>query len=82
MEKIAVFEKVKKIITPYCKNTEALDSATDESRFLEELAINSARLVDIVIDFEDEFSIEVSDDEADTIRTIGQAVTLIVAKTS
>lgn len=75
-----VFEKVKTIVSPYCKNEEALESATNETSFLEDLAINSARLVDIVIDFEDEFDIEVSDEEADKIRTIGDAVTVINAK--
>lgn len=75
-----VFEKVKTIVSPYCKNQEALESATDETSFLEDLAINSARLVDIVIDFEDEFDIEVSDEEADKIRTIGDAVKVIKSK--
>lgn len=75
-----VFEQVKTIVSPYCKNKEALESATQETSFLEDLEINSARLVDIVIDFEDEFDIEVSDEEADQIRTIGDAVTVINAK--
>ena len=76
-----VFELVKEIVSPYCKNKEALQSATEDTSFLEDLQINSARLVDIVIDFEDEFDIEVSDDEADKIRTMGDAVTVINAKT-
>jgi acyl carrier protein len=76
-----VFKQVKEIVSPYCKNKEALESATAETSFLEDLAINSARLVDIVIDFEDEFDIEVSDEEADKIRTMGDAVTVINAKT-
>jgi len=75
-----VFEKVKTIVSPYCKNEDALASATEETSFLEDLAINSARLVDIVIDFEDEFDIEVSDEEADKIRTIGDAVKVINSK--
>ncbi len=75
-----VFEKVKEIVSPYCKNQEALAAATDATSFLEDLSVNSARLVDIVIDFEDEFDIEVSDDEADAIRTMGDAVKVINAK--
>ncbi len=75
-----VFDKVKTIVSPYCKNQEALAAATDETSFLGDLEINSARLVDIVIDFEDEFDIEVSDDEADAIRSIGDAVKIINAK--
>ncbi len=75
-----VFDKVKSIVSPYCKNQEALAAATDSTSFLDDLAVNSARLVDIVIDFEDEFDIEVSDEEADAIRTIGDAVKIINEK--
>lgn len=82
MEKSEILAKVKTIITPYCKNQEALANMTEESRFLEDFEINSARLVDIVIDFEDEFDIEVSDEEADKIRKVGNGVDMIMAKTA
>ncbi|MCF6300201.1 MAG: acyl carrier protein [Proteobacteria bacterium] len=82
MNPTEIFEKVKTIVSPYCKNKEALESATNETSFLDDLSVNSARLVDIVIDFEDEFDIEVSDDEADKIRTIGNAVVVIQEKFS
>lgn len=75
-----IFDKVKSIVAPYCKNTEALEAATEGTSFLADLSVNSARLVDIVIDFEDEFDIEVSDEEADEIRTIGDAVKVINEK--
>jgi len=80
MSNSEIFDKVKAIVAPYCKNQEALDAATEATSFLDDLSVNSARLVDIVIDFEDEFDIEVSDDEADAIRTIGDAVKVIDAK--
>jgi acyl carrier protein len=80
MNSTEIFDKVKEIVSPYCKNKEALESATNDTSFLEDLSVNSARLVDIVIDFEDEFDIEVEDEEADNIRTIGNAVTTILAK--
>ena len=41
--------------------------------------MNSARLVDIVLEIEDAFGIEVSDDDADKVATVGDAVNLIVA---
>jgi acyl carrier protein len=80
MNATEIFDKVKEIVAPYCKNKEALEAATNDTSFLEDLSVNSARLVDIVIDFEDEFDIEVEDEEADGIRTIGNAVTTILAK--
>lgn len=72
-----VFEKVTALIKPYVKNAEALKNLTNETKILEDLEVNSARLVDIVLSFEDEFDIEVDDDAADNIWTIGDAVKLI-----
>ena len=42
--------------------------------------MNSARLVDIILDFEDAFDIEVEDEDADAVNTVGDAVQLIAAK--
>ena len=39
--------------------------------------MNSARLVDIVLAFEDEFDIAIDDEAADRVRTLGDAVTVI-----
>ncbi len=82
MNQTEAFEKVIKVITPYTKNTAVLASAKSETRLLEDLGVNSARLVDIVLAFEDEFSIAIDDDTADKIRTVGDAVGMIVAKTT
>lgn len=82
VEKTEVFLKVKEIITPFCKNVDALAQATDDTRFLDDLDVNSARLVDIVIAMEDEFEMEVTDEQADNILTIGDAVAIIMAKSS
>ena len=75
-----VYAKVLELIGPYAKNQEALESASMGSNILEDLEVNSARLVDIVLAFEDEFDIEVEDEAADEIMTIGDAVKLIKAK--
>ena len=80
VEKTAIFEKVLSLVTPFCKNPEALKVANENSRFLEDLKINSARLVDIVLSIEDEFNIAVDDESADSIRTLGDAVELIAEK--
>lgn len=80
MNETEIFDKVKEIVKPYCKNEDALATATDSTSFLGDLAINSARLVDIVIDFEDKFDIEVADEEADKILNIGDAVKVIKEK--
>ena len=76
----AVFEKVIEIAAPFVKNKDVLKDANDKTSFLKDLQISSSRLVDIVLAIEDAFAIEVNDDEADKISTVGAAVELIEAK--
>jgi acyl carrier protein len=73
-----VFEKVVGIIKPFVKNPEALANVAMETSILKDLKVNSARLVDVVLEIEDAFGIEVKDDEADKVRTVGDAVKLIM----
>lgn len=80
MNPTEIFDQVKSIVAPYCKNEQALAEAKESTTFLADLSINSARLVDIVIDFEDEFDIEIADDEADKIQNFSDAVSLIKQK--
>ncbi len=82
MNQTETLSKVIKTITPYAKNQTALAAANSDTRLLEDLGVNSARLVDIVLAFEDEFNIAIDDETADKIRTVGDAVTMIAAKTS
>ena len=80
MDQAAVMEQVVKILTPWVKNEEALASVGMETNILDDLKVNSARLVDVVIAFEDEFDIEIADEDVDSVNTVGDAVNLIVAK--
>lgn len=80
MSQQEIFEKVVKILTPYVKNQGALDKVSLETHILDELKVNSARLVDVVLEFEDAFNIEIADDDVDAVETVGNAVTLIGSK--
>ena len=51
-----------------------------ETHILDDLKVNSARLVDVVLEFEDAFDIEIADDDVDAVETVGDAVRLIEAK--
>ncbi len=75
-----VFERVVKILTPYVKNQAALDGVDLKTHILEDLKVNSARLVDVVLEFEDAFDIEIADDDVDSVETVGNAVSLILSK--
>ena len=80
MARDETFAKVMEIIGRYAKNQEGLEGASEETNILVDLKVNSARLVDVILDFEDEFDIEVADEDADAVNTVGDAVTLIEAK--
>jgi acyl carrier protein len=80
MEQSEVMERVVKILTPWVKNTDALGSISMETSILDDLKVNSARLVDVVIAFEDDFDIEIDDEDVDSVNTVGDAVNLIVSK--
>jgi acyl carrier protein len=80
MEQSEVMDGVVKILTPWVKNQDALSAVSMETNILDDLKVNSARLVDVVIAFEDEFDIEIADEDVDLVNTVGDAVNLIVSK--
>ncbi len=80
MEEKQIMESVVKILTPWVKNEDALASVSMDTNILDDLKVNSARLVDVVIAFEDEFDIEIEDEDVDSVNTVGDAVKLIGSK--
>jgi acyl carrier protein len=80
MQEQQIFQAMVDILQPYTKDAALLARATRDTHILNDLKVNSARLVDVIIKCEDVFGISVDDDEADTIRTIGNAVDLINSK--
>ncbi|MAE69916.1 MAG: acyl carrier protein [Gemmatimonadetes bacterium] len=80
MNEEQVMSKVVEIVRPFVKNMDAMATITAKTSILDELKVNSARLVDIVLAFEDEFDIEVEDEAADRVATIGDATELVLAK--
>jgi len=82
MSKEIIMDRVVSIIRPFVKEESALAAVGVKTSILDDLKVNSARLVDIVLAFEDEFDIEVDDDDADKVKTIGDATDLVYAKTA
>lgn len=75
-----ILEKVVDILKPYAKDADALANVSLATNILSDLKVNSARLVDVVLAFEDAFGIEVADEDADRVETVGDAVRLIQGK--
>ncbi len=80
MDEQSIFAKMVEILKAYTKDPTLLDKATMDTHILNDLKVNSARLVDVIIKCEDTFNITVEDDEADKIGTIGDAVAIIKSK--
>lgn len=70
-----VFERVKRIIVEQLGVPE--EKVTPEARFREDLEADSLDLVELIMAFEEEFGGEISDEEAQKITTVGEAVAYI-----
>ena len=68
-------ERVKKIVVEHL-NVDA-DKVTDNASFIEDLGADSLDTVELVMAFEEEFGIEIPDDAAESIVTVGDAVQYI-----
>ena len=50
------------------------DEVTDDASFVEDLGADSLDTVELIMEFEDEFGVEISDEDAEKISTVGEAV--------
>ena len=78
METNEVFEKVKNLFVEEL-GIDA-EKVTMEAKLEEDLEIDSLGIVEVVMAFEDEFSIEIDDEELTDVGTVGQAVNLLHSK--
>ena len=77
MERADIIEKLRKIIEPYVQDQEAFADISEDTDLLKDLKVNSANLVDIIIDAEMGFDIEIDDDSAEQMLTVKDAVEVI-----
>jgi acyl carrier protein len=67
-----VAERVKKIVVEHL-GVEA-DKVVDSANFIDDLGADSLDTVELVMAFEEEFGVEIPDDQAETIVTVGDAI--------
>lgn len=73
-----VFDKVKKIIVDQLDVEE--DKVTEAASITDDLGADSLDVVDLVMRFEEEFDIEIPDDQVEKIKTVGDIVKFIEEK--
>ncbi|HSP86747.1 MAG TPA: phosphopantetheine-binding protein [Ignavibacteriaceae bacterium] len=72
--------KLKTIVKPYTQNEEALNNINEETNFINDLEINSANLIDVILDVEKEFNIEIDDDSIGKMITVKDTIEIINTK--
>lgn len=80
MDKATVREQIYTMLKKYTRKPEVWETATDDSKILQDLKINSARLVDITLEMEDTFDIEIDNDAMDRIISINDAIDVVMEK--
>jgi acyl carrier protein len=80
MQEKEIIEKLKLIVKPYVFNQEVLENLQKKTEFIRDLEINSANLVDIILDVEDEFDIEIDNESMNGMQSVGDAKAIIERK--
>lgn len=80
MNRATIIENLKTIIKPYIKNQQAFDSLTEETDFITDLQINSANLVDIILDIEEKYEIVIDNQSMEKMLDVKSALDIIETK--
>ncbi len=75
MEHDEVFDKVKAVIVDQLNVDE--DDVAEDATFVDDLGADSLDIVELVMALEEEFGLSIPDDQAEKIRTVGDAVSFI-----
>ena len=71
---------LQKIVKPYVQDQEAFNNLSEETDFINDLKINSANLVDVILDLEDEFDIEIDNESMEKMLSVKAAMEIIETK--
>ena len=82
MNKPEIIDKLKVIVKPYVKNQEAFDNLTEQTDFISDLQINSANLVDVILDIEEKFDIIIDNQSMERMLDFKSAIEIIETKLS
>ncbi|MGL2964152.1 acyl carrier protein [Flavobacterium sp. RSB2_4_14] len=80
MNKEQIIDQLKTIVKPFVKNEEAFNNLTEDTDFITDLQINSANLVDVVLDVEDAFGIVIDNDSMEKMISVRATLEIIETK--
>ena len=82
MDNQEILGKLKLIVTPYVQNKDAYDNLSEDTDFINDLNINSANLVDIILDIEEEFGIDIDNESMEKMINVKSTMEIIETKLS
>ncbi len=80
MDRNQILIELKKVLAPYTENKEMLNGINEQTDLIKDLKINSANLVDIIIDAETQYQIEIDFDAAEKMYNVGNCIDVIADK--
>ncbi|WP_142784616.1 acyl carrier protein [Changchengzhania lutea] len=80
MNKEELIVKLKSIVAPYIQDEVAFSNLSESTNFITDLKINSANLVDVILDVEDEFDIRIENDEMEQMTSVKAAMDIVTMK--
>ncbi len=80
MTKQELITSLKKIVKPYIQDEDAFENLSEQTDFINDLKINSANLVDVILDVEDEFDIEIDNEAMEKMLSVKAAMEVITTK--
>lgn len=80
MDKGTFIEQLREIVRPYTKNQAALAQINASTDFINDLKINSANLVDVVLDVEEKYDIVIQNEEMERMLNVQAAMDIVEAK--
>lgn len=80
MDRETAFEQLKNIIKPYIQDEKAFETLSEETDFINDLKINSANLVDVILDIEEKFDIIIDNESMKKMVNVKEAMLIIEAE--
>jgi acyl carrier protein len=82
MDRIELIARLKTIVSNYAQDQTALEAIDEHTDFIKDLKINSANLVDVVLDVEEEFGIVIDNQSMEKMLDVQSSMDVIEQKLS